>query len=76
MNTNRSLGWKDIENGYPILFTFLNNKLQIMKHKTDKLPSIQSDHDYLMWFYGGLRIDADRNSLSLAGVHKDFFNWP
>ncbi len=41
-----SVGWpgyKDIVSGKPFLFYFLDDKIQIIKHRDDQIPSMRSD---------------------------------
>ncbi len=52
---------KDIASGLPFLFYWVNGEIQIIKHRDDKIPFMESDKDYLMVFGFGLYIDADQN---------------
>ena len=56
-----SKGSKDIVCGKPFLFYWVNGQIQIIKHRDDKIPTMGSSKDYLMWFGNGLWINADQN---------------
>ena len=52
-----SRGWldrKDVVSGWPFLFYFLDDKIEIIKH-TD-VPSMRSDKDWLMVLGGGFML--------------------
>ena len=53
--------YKDITSGKPFLFYWVNDQIQIIKHRDDKIPVMRSDKDWLMVFEGGLAINADKN---------------
>ena len=60
-------GWsdcKDITSGLPFLFYWVDDEIQIIKHKDDLIPYMRSDKDVLMVFGGGLRINAYQNEES------------
>ncbi len=59
-------GWKDITSGSPFLFYWVNDEIQIIKHKDDVIPIMQSVKDCLMGFGIGLYINADQNKHSLV----------
>ena len=52
-------GWKDIVSGKPFLFYWVNDEIQIIKHRDDKIPNMRSDKVWLMLFGNGLNINAD-----------------
>ncbi len=58
--------FKNITSGKPFLFYYIDNQIQIIKHKDDQTPRIGSDKDWFMEIYGGLYISADKNKKSLA----------
>ena len=47
-------GYKDITSGLPFLFYWVNGQIQIIKHKNDKIPSMESNYNWLMVFGYGL----------------------
>ena len=51
-------GFKDIVSGKPFLFYFLDDQIQIIKHRNDENPSMTSDQGVLMSFGRGLSINA------------------
>ena len=57
---------KEIANGMPFLFYFLNNKIEIIRHRDDKVPIMRSNKDWLMVIGYGLVISADKNRKSYA----------
>ncbi len=64
-----SVGWegcKDIVSGKPFLFYFLDDEIQIIKHKDDQIPLMVSDKNWLMGFGWGLNIRTDQNKESEA----------
>ena len=65
-NSNGILGWKDIVSGSPFLFYFLDNEIQIIKHRDNMIPTMRSDKDWLMMFGYGLELIADKNQESKA----------
>jgi len=54
----------------------LNNKVQIIKHREAKIPSMKSNKDYLMAINYGIYISADRNKKSQAFAFKDYYIHP
>lgn len=75
-NSESHPGLKDISQGKPFLFYFLNNKVQIIKHREAKIPSMKSNKDYLMAINYGIYISADRNKKSQAFAFKDYYIHP
>ena len=59
-------GRKDIFSCMPFLFYCLDNQIEIMEHRDDKIPIMRSDKDWLVGFGGGLWINADKNKKSSA----------
>ena len=57
---------KDITSGKPFLFYWVNDQIEIIKHRDDKIPTMSSDKYSLMEFGNGLFIHADENKLSSA----------
>ena len=57
-------GWKDITSGSPFLFYWVNDQIEIIKHKDNEIPAMRSDKDYLMDFYAGFAIRAHKNQTS------------
>ncbi len=55
---------KNIVSGKPFLFYWLNNQIEIIKHRDDKIPFMGSDKDWLISFGWGLYIRADQNKES------------
>ncbi len=53
--------YKDITSGSPFLFYWVNGQIQIIKHRDDKIPYMQSNEDNQMVFGGGLAIRAGQN---------------
>ncbi len=54
-------GWlnlKDITSGSPFLFYWMSDKIQIIKHRADKIPYMLSNEDIIMLFGAGLQINA------------------
>ena len=41
------------------MFYCLDNKIEIIKHKDDQIPSIKSDKYWLMIINNGIEIDVD-----------------
>jgi len=64
------LGWipgnKDITSGSPFLFYWVNDEIEIIEHKDDKIPMVVSNTQTLMEFVYGLRIKTGQNEESLA----------
>ena len=52
--------------GKPFLFYFLDDQIQIIKHRDDDIPFMRSDKDWLMELGGGLFINVDQNKESYA----------
>ena len=53
--------WKDIKSGKPFLFYWVNDEIQIIKHRDDRIPCMKSDKYWLFGFGNGLAINADQN---------------
>ena len=64
-------GYKDIVSGKPFLFYWVNGQIQIIKHRDDEIPSMGSNKDWLMVFWCGLWINANRNKDSEAWAHDN-----
>ncbi len=60
--TVRSSSWidytKNITSGLPFLFYWVNDKIEIIKHREDVIPYMGSNEHDLMIFGGGLTIFA------------------
>ncbi len=54
-------GRKDITSGSPFLFHWVNDEIEITKHRDNKIPFMGSDKDWLMLFGNGLYIRPDQN---------------
>ncbi len=65
-NSEGSLGWKDITSGKPFLFYWVDDEIQIIKHRDDQIPYMRSNKDLLMMFGVGFRINTDKNKVSVA----------
>ena len=59
MKNSGSKNSKDITSGKPFLFYFLDDGIQIIKHKDDRIPYMGSGINWLMFFGLGLNINAD-----------------
>ncbi len=68
--------WKDIVSGKPFLFYWVNDEIQIIKHKDDQIPIMKSNNDWLMVFGNGLAINADQNKQSEAFARNDLWVHP
>ncbi len=55
---------KDITSGFPFLFYWVNDQIQIIKYKDDQIPFMASDKYRLIEFGFGLSINADQNKNS------------
>ena len=66
-------GGKPITSGFPFLFYWVRDEIQIIKHRDDRIPYMRSDKDYLIDFSMGLRINADQNEDSYATADK--YKW-
>ncbi len=66
-------GWKDITSGFPFLFYWVRDEIQIIKHRADQIPVMRSNKDYLMYFAFGPDIYARKNEYSYACVSE--FSW-
>jgi hypothetical protein len=60
-SSNGSLGYKNIVLGKPFLFYWVNDEIQIIKHRDDQIPYMGSSKVWLFGFGGGLAISADQN---------------
>jgi len=67
---------KDIVSGKPFLFYCLENKIEIIEFRDDKIPCMVSDNNWLMLIGGGLAINAYKNEKSYAAAHKNMFVHP
>ena len=52
---------KDITSGSPFLFYWVDGQIEIIKHRDNKIPCMESNEDWLMMFGAGLWINADQN---------------
>jgi hypothetical protein len=52
-------GCKDIVSGKPFLFYWVNDEIEIIKHRDDEIPYMKSNKDWLMVIGNGLWIRAD-----------------
>ena len=73
---NNFYGTKHITSGKPFLFYWLNDQIQIIKHRDDRIPSMESNKDYLMKLGGGLSIIADKNDESEASAYNFYYKYP
>ncbi len=69
-------GWKDIKSGSPFLFYWVNDEIQIIKHRDDKISFMCSDKGLLMVIANGLKINADKNELSEAFANNRYWVHP
>ena len=69
-------GYKDIVSGKPFLFYFLDDQIQIIKHRDDRIPVMGSDKDCLMAFGWGLSISSNKNNTLSAFAHNSWFVHP
>ncbi len=69
---------KDITSGKPFLFYWVNDQIEIIKHrdKDKRIRVMGSDEDCPMVFGGGLTINVDQNEPSSAWAHKDYWVHP
>ena len=67
---------KDIVSGKPFLFYFLNDEIQIIKHKDDKIPFMRSDGDFIMSFGGGFEINDEQKRYSSASASNNYWVHP
>ena len=58
------LGYKVITSGSPFLFYWVNDEIEIIKHRDDQIPIMVSKKDWPMAFKWGLLINADQNKRS------------
>ena len=63
--------WKEITSGFPFLFYWVRDEIQIIKHRDDRIPYMRSDKDYLIDFSMGLRINADQDKQSAAFANNN-----
>ncbi len=68
--------FKDITSGSPFLFYWVNDEIQIMKHKDDKIAVIGCNHGWLMMFAMGLWINADQYKQSYAFANNNYWVHP
>jgi hypothetical protein len=64
INSGGSLNCKDITSGSPFLFYWVNDEIQIIKHRDDKIPFMESTKDWLIGFGSGLMISADQKQMT------------
>ncbi len=67
---------KAIKSGKPFLFYWVNDQIQIIKHRNDTIPVMASDKDLLMCFGYGLAITTDPNVDSLANAADRYWVHP
>ena len=67
---------KDIVSGKPFLFYFLNDEIQIIKHRDDEIPFMRSNKYCLLGFGFGLRIYADQNKQSEVWAYNSYWVHP
>ena len=67
---------KNIVSGKPFLFYCLDDQIEIIEHRDDKIPFMRSDKDLLMIIGGGLEINVDKNKKSAAWADEDYFVHP
>ena len=67
---------KDITSGLPFLFYWVNDQIEIIKHRDERIPVMGSDEDCLMVFGGGLEINVDQNKESSAWALNDYWVHP
>jgi hypothetical protein len=71
-NTERiedSCGWdvnKKIISGCPFLFYCLDNQIQIIRHRDDRIQTMSSNKDWLIEICNGLHICANKKSEAYA----------
>ena len=58
--------YKDIVTGKPFLFYWVDDQIEIIKHKNDRIPYMRSDKFALLEFGYGLFIRADKDKASNA----------
>jgi hypothetical protein len=56
-----SLNEKDIKSGKPFLFYWVNDEIEIIRHRNDTTPVMGSDEVSLLWFGNGLDFRTDKN---------------
>ena len=64
-----SEGWpysKDIVSGKPFLFYWLDDQIEIIKHRNNQIPWMESSENWIMVFGFGLWIVADKKKQSGA----------
>jgi hypothetical protein len=66
---------KDITSGSPFLFYCLDDQIQIMKHRDDRIPTMISGDACLMGLENGIRITPCKK-YSKASASKNFYNYP
>ena len=52
---------KNIVSGKPFLFYFVNDEIEIIKHKDGRTPYMESSKTWLLGFGGGVYVNADIN---------------
>jgi len=52
---------KNIESGLPFLFYWVNDEIEIIRHRNDRTPVMGSDEVSLLWFGNGLDFRTDKN---------------
>ena len=77
MKNSRGLpNCKDIVSGKPFLFYWVNDEIQIIKLRDDRIPEMRSDKDWLIGFGNGLYINVDQNKQSEAYARIDCWVHP
>ena len=67
---------KDITSGLPFLFYWVNDQIEIINYRDERIPVMGSDEDCLMIFGGGLTINVDQNKESSAWAHNGYWVHP
>ncbi len=70
------LGSKDIVSGKPFLFYWVDDEIQIIKHRHDEIPFMRSDKEWLIDFGYGFEINADKNEKSSTYVADSYWVHP
>jgi hypothetical protein len=77
MRNSRGISdWKDITSGSPFLFYWVNDQIEIIKHRDDRIPFMRSDKNQLMGFEDGLYIDSAKNGLAYAYAWSGYWVHP
>ena len=65
---------KDIVSGKPFLFYFLDDQIEIIKHRDDVIPWMKSYKDCLVGFGNGFLINSGEESYAVA--NNEVWVWP